>query len=97
MPKAPLLSDSEIEEHLTRLPAWRRENNRIVRTFEFADFRGALDFLTTVADVADERNHHPDVSIHWNEMTLALWTHASGGITERDVGLADAIDRLMED
>jgi len=46
-------------------------------------------------DPADEQNHHPDVAIHWNVVTLTLWTHASGGITERDFRLANAIERIL--
>lgn len=69
----------------------------ITRHFEFKDFRGAVDFLSRITAVADEQNHHPDVAIHWNELTLTLWTHASGGLTERDFRLAQTIDQMTED
>lgn len=94
MPKAPLLDDREIADRLSRVPAWARDGDTIARTFRFADFREAVEFLRRVTDPADEQNHHPDVQIHWNEVTLILWTHASGGLTERDFRLADTIDRL---
>jgi 4a-hydroxytetrahydrobiopterin dehydratase len=97
MPKAPLLDDDDITARLAEHPAWRREGKAIARALTFDDFRSAVAFLAVLAGHADEQNHHPDVSIHWNEMTLTLWTHASGGLTERDFRLATTIDRLTED
>lgn len=94
MPKAPLLSDADVSARLERLGGWERAGDAIAKTFRFGDFREALGFVTRVADPADEQNHHPDVAIHWNEVTLTLWTHASGGLTERDFRLAETIDRL---
>jgi len=97
MPKAPLLSADEIASRLTSLHGWTLEEKRISKRFEFKDFREAVNFLTEITPVADEQNHHPDVQIHWNELTLTLWTHASGGLTERDFRLAGTIDKMTED
>lgn len=94
MPAAPLLTEDELRAALDDLPGWAYEDERIVKTFRFRDFAEALSFLNRVAQPAEEQDHHPDVAIHWNEITLTLWTHASGGITRRDVRLADAIERL---
>ena len=96
MPAAPLLSEAEIEARLGDLPGWIRVGQAIEKTFTFADFRRALSFVNAVADPADAQNHHPDVTIHWNKVTLQLWTHASGGLTERDFRLAASIDALTE-
>lgn len=95
MPAAPLLSDAEIEGRLAALPDWRLTDGRLMRTVRTRDFRSALGLVTRIADPADEQNHHPDVAIHGNVVTLTLWTHASGGITERDFRLADAIERIL--
>jgi 4a-hydroxytetrahydrobiopterin dehydratase len=95
MPTAPLLSSAQIASRLAALPLWRLANGRLIRTVTTRDFRSALELVTRIADPADEQNHHPDVMIHWNDVTLTLWTHASGGITERDFRLADAIDRIL--
>ena len=95
MPAAPLLSDAEIASRLAALPTWRLADGRLMRTIKTRDFRSALELVTRIADPADEQNHHPDVAIHWNVVTLTLWTHASGGITERDFRLADAIERIL--
>lgn len=94
MPAAPLLTDEEVAERLRAHPAWTRLGNMLVTTFKLKDFRSALGFVEKVADPADAQDHHPDVEIHWNTVTLKLWTHASGGITERDFRLAAAIDEI---
>ena len=95
MPAAPLLSGAEIASRLAALPAWQPTDGRLMRTVRTRDFRSALELVTRIADPADEQNHHPDVAIHWNVVTLTLWTHAAGGITERDFRLADATDRIL--
>jgi 4a-hydroxytetrahydrobiopterin dehydratase len=94
MPKAPLLSEEEVARALAGLPGWQRAGDALVKRFRFRDFRAALSFVNRVAEPAEAMNHHPDVAIHWNEVTLTLWTHASGGITARDVELAQAIEGL---
>jgi 4a-hydroxytetrahydrobiopterin dehydratase len=97
MPKAPLLTADEVSHRLHDLRGWALDQDRITKLFTFKDFTEAVAFLARITPVADEQNHHPDVAIHWNELTLRLWTHASGGLTERDFRLARAIDNLTED
>src|SRR2546428_9695131 len=87
-----LLSSTEIASRIAALPAWQLADGRLMRTITTRDFRTALELVTRIADPVDEQNHHPDVTIHWNMVTRTLWTHASDGITERDFGLARAID-----
>ena len=96
MPKAPLLPDDEIERLLASAPGWRRDGTSIAKLFMFKDFAQALAFVNRVAQPAEAMNHHPDVSIHWNEVTMTLWTHASGGLTMKDFELARAIDERVE-
>jgi len=96
MPKAPLLTPEEVAARLQTLRGWAIAGSTLMKRFEFKDFRGAVDFLDQITPVADEQNHHPDVAIHWNELTLTLWTHASGGLTERDFRLAGTIDKMTE-
>lgn len=90
-----LLSAGEVAARLATLPGWRVAEARLVRTVTTRDFRSALELLTRVADVADEQNHHPDAAIHWNELTLSVWTHSAGGIMSRDFRLAEAIEPLL--
>jgi 4a-hydroxytetrahydrobiopterin dehydratase len=96
MPRAPLLDDQAVQARLETLQGWARREKTICKTFRFDDFRGALDFVVRMSAAADEQDHHPDVFIHWNELTLTLWTHASGGLTERDFRLAATIDQMEE-
>ncbi len=94
MPKAPLLSSEDVRTRLAALTGWELREDRIAKRFRFGDFGEAVEFVRSLVAPADEQNHHPDVAIHWNEVTLTLWTHASGGLTERDFRLAETIDRL---
>jgi 4a-hydroxytetrahydrobiopterin dehydratase len=96
VPKAPLLPEDEIERRLAGAPGWRREGNAITKVFTYGDFREALAFVNRVAAPAEAANHHPDVSIHWNVVTMTLWTHASGGLTMKDFDLAREIDDRAE-
>jgi 4a-hydroxytetrahydrobiopterin dehydratase len=90
-----VLEDSAIESALRELPGWRREGNKIVKTFQFDDFRSGMLFVNRVADAAEAANHHPDIDIHWNKVTLTLWTHSAGGLTENDTKLAHRVERLV--
>ena len=74
---------------------WRHEDDALVRDFTFPDFKAAMWFANQVAEVAEERNHHPDILVHgWNNVRLTLSTHSEGGVTENDHALAAAIDEL---
>ncbi len=65
-----------------------------VRTFTFADFSEAFGFLTRVALHAEKVDHHPEFTSVWNRVDFRLTSHDAGGVTERDVKLAEAINRL---
>lgn len=74
---------------------WREENNRLTKTFIFADFTQAFGFMTKVAIVAEKMNHHPTWTNTWNKVTIELTTHDAGNmITEKDRKLAQLIDQL---
>lgn len=92
--KTPRLTDEQIAARLPSLPAWRLADGLLERTFAFADFVAAVRFVHAVADAAEEANHHPDIDIRWNRVRLALVTHDSGGITEKDFALAARADAL---
>ena len=89
-----LLSDDEITAALAGLPNWARTGNSISRTVELADFRAAMLFTGAVAYMAEKANHHPDILIEWNKVTLTLSTHSAGGLTAADVALAGHLDAL---
>jgi 4a-hydroxytetrahydrobiopterin dehydratase len=79
---------------LTRPAGWSEVDGALEREFRFADFAAAIEFVNRVAEAAEEANHHPDLAIHWNRVTVRWWTHTAGGITERDVELATRTDAL---
>jgi len=87
----PLLKESELKEALAQLPEWYLRGNAIRRDFEFKDFAKAMVFVNQLAEIAETANHHPDIDIRYNKVTLALTSHDSGGITKRDVNLAHQI------
>ena len=86
------MDDTAVAAGLARLPGWTRAGRAIARTYRFEDFRGALAFVNRVAALAERQQHHPDIDIRYNEVTLSVWTHDAGGLTERDFRLAAAID-----
>jgi 4a-hydroxytetrahydrobiopterin dehydratase len=89
------LDDAAIARALAELPGWQRQGDALVREFRFKNFREAMAFVNRVAELAEEQRHHPDITIRYNRVQLALSTHEAGGITERDVELARAIDALV--
>jgi 4a-hydroxytetrahydrobiopterin dehydratase len=90
-----VLDDAEIDERLGRLAeGWERDGDTIKRTFKFDDFRGSIDFINRITPVADGMDHHPDLSVSWNTVTVSLTTHSQMGVTENDFALAAEIDEL---
>ncbi len=89
-----LLSDTDISAELASLPAWTREGGSIICTAELADFKAAMLYTGAVAYLAEQANHHPDILIQWNRVTLTLSTHSAGGLTQADFALARSISAL---
>ncbi len=89
-----LVSATEIQAFLEAHPEWSRAGNEITRTYELADFNESMGFVTRVAIMAEKYDHHPDIDIRWNKVTLTLSTHSEGGLTARDLDLADRCDTL---
>jgi 4a-hydroxytetrahydrobiopterin dehydratase len=90
----PILTDAEVAAALGDLPDWSREGDAIRREVKLRDFAAAIAFVNRVASVAEAANHHPDIDIRWNRVTLTLSTHSEGGITANDVALARRIDEV---
>jgi 4a-hydroxytetrahydrobiopterin dehydratase len=89
-----LLTEEAITTELASVPGWHRDGSSIARTVTRADFRAAMLFTGAVAYLAEEANHHPDIVIQWNKVTLTLSTHSAGGLTAADFSLARRIDEL---
>jgi 4a-hydroxytetrahydrobiopterin dehydratase len=94
MPYATLLTEPEIASALKAIPAWRRDGDWLIRTVECPTFRASISLVGSVADAAEEANHHPDIEINWRRVTFRLTTKASKGLTAKDVAMAATIDRL---
>lgn len=88
------LSDAEVQAWLAKQAGWALAQGMIRKTFAFADFRTAMGFVNRVADAAEAADHHPDIDIRYSKVTLALVTHDAGGLTQRDVALAERADDL---
>ena len=73
---------------------WVEVEGALQREFVFRDFAEALDFVNRVGTLAERENHHPDVQIHWNRVTLRWWTHVRNAITDRDVRMAELTNHL---
>ena len=90
-----LLNDEQVSDALDELDGWQREGDAIVRTAELASFPAAIDAVRRIAEIAEARDHHPDIDIRWRTVTLRCSTHSEGGITGKDVDLAREINRVL--
>ena len=86
------LSDEEISEKLAELDGWTREGEAIVKSYDRGDFTGSVKFVESIVEPAEGMNHHPDLEISWNKVTVTLSTHSEGGLTANDFELAGRID-----
>ena len=73
---------------------WSEVDKALERTFELDSFVDALAFVSRVGELAEAEDHHPDIAIHYNKVTLRWWTHSAGGVTDRDRELAEKSGRL---
>ena len=85
---------AQIKAALTGLPGWKRQGKSLTRLYAFSDFPEAIRFVNRVARLAEKAQHHPDIDVRWNKVTLTLTTHDQGGVTRKDVDLAGKCDRL---
>lgn len=90
------LADQEIAAALAQLPGWSRVDGRsaIAKKFQFADFNAAWGFMCRVALAAEKQDHHPEWFNVWNRVEITLSTHDAGGLSARDVKLAEAIEKI---
>jgi 4a-hydroxytetrahydrobiopterin dehydratase len=92
-----LSSDLEIQGALSELPGWKREGKAITKTYDLRAFKAAMAFAGTVGELAERADHHPDILIQYSKVTLTLWSHDKGGITDRDLRLARQIEAAAKD
>lgn len=84
-----------VDTGLVASEEWAEVDGALERTFELPSFAAALTFVNRVGELAEAENHHPDIAIHYKQVTLRWWTHTAGGITDRDRELAEKSARLV--
>lgn len=94
----PRKTAAEVDAALESLPGWtaRDMGTRLHRQYRFHDFAEAMLFVNALAGVAEEEQHHPDFTVHWNTVDVVLWTHTVGGLSDNDFIVAAKLDRLPE-
>lgn len=97
-PGTPHLTRAEIEPLLGQVPGWKVEEAdghlRLSKTVKFKGFMPGVELVNRIAPIAEAEKHHPDLLVSWGSVTVQLWTHAAGGLTENDFILAAKIDHL---
>jgi len=88
------LTQSEINEHLLKLPGWKVQDGKLHREYKFPDFSLAIGFMMAAAVVIEKKNHHPEWFNVYNKVTVDLTTHDSGGITSKDIDLAAVLEQI---
>jgi 4a-hydroxytetrahydrobiopterin dehydratase len=99
-PGSPHLTSAEIEPLLGRVDGWTVEEAdghlRLSKVYKFKGFMPAVELVNRIAPVAEAENHHPDLLVSWGSVSVLLWTHAAGGLTENDFILAAKLDSLSK-
>jgi 4a-hydroxytetrahydrobiopterin dehydratase len=91
-----LLDSAEVEKALSSLsPGWSGSTESLTRSIEFADFPTAAEFVSRLAPVCEELDHHPDLALRWRWVDIVLSTHSAGGVTKLDLRLAGEIDEVV--
>jgi 4a-hydroxytetrahydrobiopterin dehydratase len=85
-----------MEKQMNDPEGWTRSGDALTRSFKFKDFSEAFAFLTRVAMHAETKDHHPEFTSVWNRVDFRLTSHDAGGITQRDIDLAEAINRFAD-
>lgn len=90
----PKLSDEELQAALSGMKDWSVRNGKLHREYKFADFVHAFGFMATAAIAIEKKDHHPEWCNVYNRVTVDLTTHDSGGITQKDIALAEMLDKV---
>jgi 4a-hydroxytetrahydrobiopterin dehydratase len=88
----PKLNPDEITAKLRTLPGWELKGDAIVKQYTFKEFMDGIRFINRIAEIAEQMDHHPDMTVNYRRITFTLSTHDQGGITEKDFKLANAIE-----
>jgi 4a-hydroxytetrahydrobiopterin dehydratase len=89
------LSDAQVTIYLNKLPNWKFENNSLIQTIQRKDFKDSIHLVLAVAELAEKANHHPDLLIQYDRVTITLTTHDDQGVSGKDFSLAQQINTLL--
>ncbi len=93
-----LLSDEQILQAMKEMSGWEFHDSFITKAFNLENFKTALAFVNKIGELAEEKDHHPDILLHnWNQVTITLSTHSEGGVTDKDMELAKEINNLNQE
>ena len=92
---APLLPVADVTQRLKALPTWEYTDNRLSKTFRFANYYETMAFVNAVAYIAHREDHHPDLSVHYNRVVASYSTHDAGGVTLNDCICAAKVEALI--
>ncbi len=95
----PPFDKSEIHKYLKKVDGWNVENNEqksfhLIKKFSFKNFKESQNFVNEISRIAEEENHHPDISFGWGYCEVKIFTHAIKGLAESDFVLAAKIDKI---
>jgi 4a-hydroxytetrahydrobiopterin dehydratase len=90
------MNEAQIAAELEKHPDWSEVGGKIQRTFQFPDFVASIEFVKKLAAYAEKVQHHPDILIRYDKVTLTVSTHDAGGITQKDFDLAQESDKLSK-
>jgi len=88
------LSDAELAADLGTLPGWAQVDGALAKTFRFADYRATIAFVNAIAAIANDEDHHPDLTVHYDHCGVSWSTHSAGGVTRNDSICAAKVERL---
>lgn len=90
-----VIPTKELEKYLSQMTHWFIEGETITKNFVFPNFKDAIKFVNKVAELAEEKNHHPDIKIfNYRNVTINLSTHSAGGVTQKDLEMARLIEQI---
>jgi 4a-hydroxytetrahydrobiopterin dehydratase len=90
----PPLSMDVASRLMEQLDGWSFEQGHLAKSYAFADFKGALDFVNRIGAISEEQGHHPDIYMTWGKVSVEIWTHKIDGLTESDFILAAKFDEV---
>ncbi len=93
----PPLAEDAIKILLKEVPVWSLREGRLFRSFKFRNFKEAVAIVNSLANIAEEEGHHPDICIHYNRVEVELWTHAIKGLSENDFIIAAKADKQVDE